>query len=147
MSDIPSGDLALRVAETLRAREGTGDALGITIDAVGEGHASVRMTVRPDMLNGHGTVHGGMIFTLADTAFAYACNSRNVTTVAAQASILFLAPARAGEVLVAEAVERQVAGRSGSYMVAVSTAEGRAIADFQGLSRSVGGPIIPSQED
>ncbi len=92
--------------------------------------------------NGHGTAHGGIIFSLADTAFAYACNSRNTATVASQASITYLTPAAAAEVLIAEAEELAVAGRSGSYAVHVFTPEGRPVAEFQGLSRTTGGTVI-----
>jgi acyl-CoA thioesterase len=83
-----------------------------------------------------------MIFSLADTAFAYACNSRNETTVAQSATIMFLAPASAGEVLIAEAQEVSRSGRSGVFQVSVKTAEGRVIAEFTGLSRAIGGPVI-----
>ena len=86
--------LARKVADHLRAREGTGKAFDIVIDEVREGYARIEMVVRADMLNGHGVAHGGMIFTLADTAFAYACNSRNVSTMANQASIVFLSPGK-----------------------------------------------------
>ena len=134
--------LARRVADTLLAREGTCPAWGLVIDEAREGYARVRMTLRDDMLNGHKTAHGGMIFSLADSAFAYACNSRNETTVAQHASISFLAPARAGDVLVAEAQELSRAGKSGVYQVSVKTAEGAVLAEFTGLSRTVGGPVI-----
>ena len=134
--------LARRVAETLLQREGTGPAWGVVIDEARVGYARVRMTVRDDMLNGHRTAHGGVIFSLADTAFAYACNARNEVTVAQSATIAFLAPAAAGDVLVAEAREASRAGRSGVYQVAVRTADGRAIAEFTGLSRTIGGPVI-----
>ena len=130
------------VVAAMLAREGTGPAWGIEIEAAGEGYARVRMTVRPDMLNGHGLAHGGMIFALADTAFAYACNSRNVASVAAQASIVFVAPAHAGDVLIAEASERAVVGRTGTYAVSVRTADGRPIADFHGMSRTIGGTVV-----
>ena len=103
------------------------------------------MTLRADMLNGHGTAHGGMIFALADSAFAYACNSRNLRTVAAQASIVFLEAAREGEVLIAEAEEQALVGRSGVYHVAVRTEDGRAIAEFTGFSRSVGREVVPDR--
>lgn len=131
-----------RIAETMLTREGTGAAWNIQIEAAGEGYSRLSMLLRPDMLNGHGTAHGGMIFALADTAFAYACNSRNQASVAAQASIAFLNPAQGGEVLVAEAREAAIAGRSGVYNVAVRTRDGRAIAEFTGLSRTIGGAII-----
>lgn len=134
--------LARRVADAMLAREGTGPAWGIAIEEAREGYARVSMRVRADMLNGHGIAHGGMIFALADTAFAYACNSRNESTVAQQASIAFLAPANAGEILVAEAQESARVGRSGSYRVSVRTDSGRTIAEFTGLSRTIGGAML-----
>jgi acyl-CoA thioesterase len=135
-------DLARRVAEAMLAREGTGPAWGLAIEDAREGYARVRMRLRADMLNGHGSAHGGMIFALADTAFAYACNSRNETTVAQSATIAFLAPAAEGDLLVAEAKEAARSGRSGVYQVSVKAADGRAIAEFTGLSRTVGGAVI-----
>lgn len=134
--------LARRVADALWSREGTGRAWGIVIDDAREGYALIRMKVRDEMLNGHQSAHGGMIFALADTAFAYACNSRNETTVAQSATIAFLAPAAAGDVLIAEAQETARAGRSGVYQVSVKAADGRVIAEFTGLSRTIGGAII-----
>lgn len=134
--------LARRVATHMLAQEGTGPNWGIVIEEAREGYARISMVVRADMLNGHRIAHGGMIFALADTAFAYACNSRNVSTVAQQASILFLAPAKECARLIAEAREEAVAGRSGAYVVTVRTAEGENIAVFQGLSRSVGGALL-----
>jgi acyl-CoA thioesterase len=128
------------------SREGTGPAWGIEIEEARTGYARIRMAIRPDMLNGHGTAHGGMIFALADTAFAYACNSRNLRTVAAQASIVFLESAREGETLFAEAEEQALAGRSGVYTVSVAGEGGRTIAIFQGFSRSIGGAIIGETE-
>ena len=135
-------DLAHEVATTMLAAEGTGPAWGIEIEEAREGYARIAMRLRPDMLNGHGIAHGGMIFALADTAFAYACNSRNLRTVAAQASIVFLGQARDGERLVAEAAEEALVGRSGVYNARVTGEDGRAIAAFQGFSRSLGGPVI-----
>jgi acyl-CoA thioesterase len=137
--------LARRVADHMLAQEGTGPAWGIVIEEAREGYARLAMTVRADMLNGHRIAHGGMIFALADTAFAYACNSRNVANVAQQASIVFLAQASAGDTLVAEATEQATAGRSGVYAVTVRTAEGLNVAVFQGLSRAVGGSLIESR--
>jgi acyl-CoA thioesterase len=138
--------LASEVARSMLAAEGTGPAWGIEIEEAQEGYARVRMTLRPDMLNGHGIAHGGLVFALADTAFAYACNSRNLRTVAAQASITFLDAAREGEVLVAEAREVALVGRSGVCNVSVRSADGRAIAEFQGFSRTVGGAVIGDTE-
>lgn len=137
-----SDALARRVADHMLAQEGTGPNWGIAIEEAREGYARISMVVRADMLNGHRIAHGGMIFALADTAFAYACNSRNVSTVAQQASIVFLAPAQEGARLIAEAREEAVAGRSGAYVVTVRTAQGVNIAVFQGLSRSVGGALL-----
>src|SRR5687767_5238807 len=128
------------------AAEGTGPAWGIEIEEAREGYARVRMRLRADMLNGHGIAHGGLIFALADTAFAYACNSRNVRTVAAQASIVFLDSAKEGEVLIAEAQETVLVGRSGVCHVHVRDAAGRAVAEFQGYSRSLGGVVIAENE-
>ena len=141
-----SDHLASRVAHAMREAEGTGPAWGVEIEEAREGYARIRMTLRADMLNSHRIGHGGMIFALADTAFAYACNGRNVRTVAAQASIVFLDAAREGETLVAEAEERALAGRSGVYIVSVRGEGGRAIAEFQGYSRSLGGPVIGEDE-
>lgn len=135
-------ELARRVADTMLKREGTGPAWDITIDDVKAGYARIRMQLRDDMLNGHHIGHGGMIFALADTAFAYACNSRNENTVAQNASISFLAPAQPGEILTAEAREVSRVGRSGVYQVSVRTVDDRVIAEFTGLSRTIGGPVI-----
>jgi acyl-CoA thioesterase len=140
-------EIAARVAEAMLAKEGTGPAWGIKIEEAREGYARIGMRLRADMLNGHGIAHGGMIFALADTAFAYACNSRNVRTVAAQASIVFLDSAREGESLVAEAEEQALAGRSGVYSVRVSGEDGRPIAAFQGYSRSLGGAVIEEERN
>ncbi len=134
-----------RIAETMLSREGTGPAWGIEIVEAGEGYSKLSMKLRPDMLNGHGMAHGGMIFALADTAFAYACNSRNQASVGAQASIAYLAPAYGGDTLVAEAREAAVAGRSGVYTVSVRTGDGRVVAEFQGLSRTIGGAVIEGE--
>lgn len=131
---------ATAVAHHLLDAEGTD--WGISIEEARLGYVRLRMTVRADMTNGHGNAHGGMIFALADTAFAYACNARNEASVAASASILFLAPAPLGAQLVAEAREEALAGRSGAYSVLVRLSDGTAIAHFQGQSRKVGGPII-----
>jgi acyl-CoA thioesterase len=136
-------ELAARVAAALHAQEATAKAWGIAIEEVREGYARVSMVVRADMLNGHDVCHGGMIFSLADTAFAYACNSRNIHTMAQQASVVFVAPARLGERLIAEAQEQARARRSGVYQVRVTKESGEDVAAFQGLSRSIGGEILP----
>jgi len=124
------------------AGEGTGPAWGIQIEEARQDYARLSMAVRPDMLNSHGIAHGGMIFALADTAFAYVCNGANHATVAAQASIVFLDKVREGETLVAEADEVVREGRAGVTRVSVRTADGRAIAEFTGYSRTLGGAVI-----
>ena len=124
------------------ADEGTGTAWGIVIEDARARYARLSMKVRADMLNGHGIVHGGMIFALADTAFAYICNGRNDKTVAAQAGIVFLGSAEEGETLIAEGEEAATAGRSGVTRVSVRTGDGRAIAEFTGYSRTLGGAVV-----
>jgi acyl-CoA thioesterase len=135
-------ELASRVAHGMLAAEGTGPAWGIVIEDTRAGYARLAMTVRADMLNGHGIVHGGMVFALADTAFAYVCNGKNEKTVAAQASIVFLGSASEGETLLAEAQESAAAGRSGVTRCTVRTSDGRPIAEFTGYSRTLGGAVI-----
>ncbi|MBO8188684.1 hydroxyphenylacetyl-CoA thioesterase PaaI [Streptomyces spirodelae] len=110
-------------------------ALGIGLIEAGEGFATVRMRVRADMVNGHGTAHGGYLFLLADTAFACACNSHGPVTVAAGADITFVAPAWEGDELLAVAQERTRYGRSGIYDVTVACGE-QVIAEFRGRSRT-----------
>jgi acyl-CoA thioesterase len=142
MSETEADALAKRVAHAMLASEGTGPAWGIVIEEAREGYSRIHMRLRADMLNGHGKAHGGMVYALADTAFAYACNSRNLRTVGAQATMVFLDGATEDEVLVAEAQEQALVGRSGVYNVSVRTDGGRAVAEFQGFSRSIGGPYI-----
>jgi acyl-CoA thioesterase len=139
---VDANELANRVAHGMLAAEGTGPTWGIRIEEARAGYARLSMKVRADMLNGHGIVHGGMVFALADTAFAYVCNGRNEKSVAAQASIVFLAAASDGETLIAEAEEVATAGRGGVTRVAVRTADGRAIAEFTGYSRTISGAVV-----
>jgi acyl-CoA thioesterase len=139
---VDANELAGRVAHAMLAAEGTGPAWGIRIEEARNGYCRLSMDVRGDMLNGHGIAHGGMVFALADTAFAYVCNGNNERTVAAQASIVFLGSARAGETLIAEGEEAAAAGRSGVTRVSVKTADGRAVAEFTGYSRTIGGPVV-----
>jgi acyl-CoA thioesterase len=138
---VDANELANRVAHQMLADEGTGPAWGIKIEEARAGYARLSMVVRADMLNGHRIVHGGMVFALADTAFAYVCNGRNEKTVAAQASIVFLGSAQEGETLIAEGEEAATVGRSGVTRVTVRTSAGRAIAEFSGYSRTLGGPV------
>lgn len=139
---MDANELASAVAHRMLADEGTGPAWGIVIEEARAGYARLSMTVRADMLNGHRIVHGGMIFALADTAFAYVCNGKNEKTVAAQASIIFLGSAGEGDTLIAQAEELSTAGRSGVTRVSVRTADGRPIAEFTGYSRTLGGAVI-----
>ena len=141
-----SDALGKTIAEKLFSLEGTAKAWDLKLEDAGAGWARASMIVRDDMLNGHGTAHGGMIFALADTAFAWACNSHNVKTFAQHASISFLSAARAGERLLAEAREQSMSGRTGVYTVNVLGEDGRVVAIFQGLSRTAGGPVIETGE-
>ena len=135
-------ELAQRVAHEMIAAEGTGPAWGLKIEEVRENYARVSMVVRGDMLNGHGYAHGGMIFSLADSAFAYVCNGANHASMAAQASIVFLDKVREGETLIAEAGQVAREGRAGVTRVAVRAGDGRTVAEFTGYSRTLGGAVI-----
>ena len=139
---MDANELARRVAHEMLAGEGTGPAWGVKIEEVREDYARISMVVRADMLNSHGIAHGGMIFALADTAFAYVCNGANHATVAAQASIVFLDKVREGETLIAEATEVAKEGRAGVTRVAVRADDGRTVAEFTGYSRTLGGSVI-----
>lgn len=139
---MDADELAKRVAHAMLAEEGTGPAWGIIIEEARAGYARLRMTLREDMLNGHRIAHGGMVFSLADTAFAYVCNGRNERTVAAQASIVFLDSANEGEMLIAEGEELSRVGRSGVTRVTVRSEDGRPIAEFTGYSRTIGGALV-----
>lgn len=134
--------LADRVAHAMLAAEGTGPAWGIHIDEAREGYARVSMPVRADMLNGHGYAHGGMIFALADSAFAYVCNGANHASMAAQASIVFLDKVSEGEILIAEAQQVAREGRAGVTRVTVCSEDGRTVAEFTGYSRTLGGAVV-----
>lgn len=133
--------MAEATAAAMWARDRAAQALGIKIVGVTPGAALLTMAVRPDMVNGHHICHGGMIFSLADTAFAYACNSYNKNTVASACHIDFLAPAKEGETLEAEAVERSAAGRTGVYDITVRVGS-RTIALFRGKSYRIAGEVI-----
>ena len=137
--------LAERVATAMFARDSASQAMGMTIAGIGPGHAELEMTVRADMLNGHAICHGGFIFTLADSAFAFACNSYNLTTVASGCSIDFIAPAREGDVLTAASRERSTSGRTGVYDIEVTNQRGEMIAFFRGKSYRIKGHIIEQE--
>ena len=139
--------LALRVAARMFENDRASRDLGMTIADVGPGHAELTMRVRADMLNGHAICHGGFIFTLADSAFAFACNSYNFNTVAQGCAIEFLAPAREGDVLTASGLERSLAGRTGVYDIDVTNQRGESIALFRGKSYRIKGHIVEPSAD
>ena len=134
--------LADAVTQAMWQRDRTSQGLGMQVISVKPGYAQLAMTVRADMVNGHHICHGGFIFTLADSTFAYACNSYNQNTVASSCNIDFLAPANEGDVLEAEAVERSLAGRTGVYDITVRTRSGKTVALFRGKSYRVKGEVI-----
>lgn len=127
------------VRDRLAANDRASHALGLQVLAVAPGSATVAMTVREDMLNGHGTCHGGLISTLADSAFAFACNSYNELTVASGFAIDFVAPARLGDVLTARCCEMSKAGRTGVYDVDIRNEQGLRVAVFRGRSYTAKG--------
>jgi acyl-CoA thioesterase len=139
--------LAQAVADGMYAKDPATQGLGMRIDAVAPGYAKLSMKVRGDMLNGHRTCHGGFIFALADSTFAFSCNSRNVATVASGCTIDYLAPAYEGDLLTAEGQERSLAGRTGVYDINVTNQEGRTIAIFRGRSYRIKGQVIGSAEE
>jgi acyl-CoA thioesterase len=124
-------------AEAMYAVDRASQALGITVSEVAAGRATATMRVRDDMVNGHDIAHGGYVFLLADTAFAFACNTHGPATVARSADITFLSPVTAGEALVAVAQERVLSGRNGIYDVTVRRACGEVVAEFRGSSRQL----------
>jgi|SRR5690606_1170789 len=138
--DAPT--LARKSAEAMWAGDRASAGLGMEIVDIGPGRATLSMTVRESMANGHGTCHGGFIFSLADSAFAFACNSHNRRAVAQHCSVSFLHPARPGDRLIAECAERARAGRGGIYDVSVRRADGTVIAEFRGHSRTVDGTWV-----
>lgn len=135
--------LAEACAAAMWADDNASRRLGMVLERVGPGEAVVSMTVTDDMTNGHGTAHGGYMFTLADSAFAFACNSHNQRTVAQHCAITFLASPSVGDRLTAVAAERIVAGRSGICDVTVTDQNGRTVAEFRGHSRTVKGTHLP----
>jgi acyl-CoA thioesterase len=141
-TSVAAQRLAERVAQALYAIDKTSQALGIRLIEIRPGFARACMLVRSDMVNGHHICHGGMVFTLADTAFAFACNSRNENTLAAAASIDFLAPAREGDELTAVASEVWRSRRNGIYEITVTDQRGARIALFRGRSARIDGNVV-----
>ena len=138
-------ELAAQVGAALFAVDrASRDLLQMELVSCEPGRAVTRMTVSAAMLNGHQICHGGLIFTLADSAFAFACNSRNLVTVAAGASIEFLRPVQLGDVLTCEGVEQVLQGRHGVYDVKVSNQRGETVAMFRGKSAQIAGTVLPA---
>lgn len=135
-------ELADRCAAAMWADDRASRALGMSRPEVAPGRARLTMTVRADMANGQGNCHGGFIASLADSAFAFACNSYDDVTVAAGFDVAFVSPGRVGDVLVATATERARFGRSGIYDVTVTRADGALVAEFRGRSRALGRPLL-----
>ena len=142
LSDEDARKLARDVADTMFAADRASRGLGLQIADVGPGFAELSMIVRPDMVNGHAICHGGFVFTLADSTFAFACNSYNRNTVAQGCSIDYLAPAHSGDVLHAVGVERSRSGRTGVYDIEVRNQHGRIVALFRGKSYRIDGHVV-----
>lgn len=145
----PADEIALaeRAGQAMYRNDAASQGLGMRLVHVGPGKASMEMRVRPDMLNGHRTCHGGFIFALADSTFAFACNSRNQATVASGCTIDFLAPGLAGDVLTARCEEQSLSGRTGVYDVVVTNQDGRRIALFRGRSYRIKGQVVLEAEE
>ncbi len=138
-----AGEIARRCAETMYAADEASRRAGVTVSDVAPGHAVARMTVRAEMINGHDICHGGYVFLLADTAFAFACNTYDAVTVAQACDIVFVEPGRLGDELVATGVERLRAGRTGIYDITVRrAADDAVVAEFRGRSRTVNRSIL-----
>jgi acyl-CoA thioesterase len=140
-----SDEWTARIVAAMRARDRAATWLGIDVLDVRAGYAQCAMSVTESMLNGHDVAHGGLIFTLADTAFAYACNARNDVNLALDCSISFATPARLGERLLAICQERTRGKRTGIYDVTVTGTDGRTIAVFRGTSYQINATILPGE--
>lgn len=138
--------MAKACADAMWQDDRASKGLGMRIERVGPGEAVISMTVRKEMTNGHGICHGGFIFTLADSTFAFACNSYDQRTVAQHCAVTFIESAHEGDVLTAHAVERSRWGRSGIYDVTVRDGTNKVIAEFRGHSRTITGRLLGSGE-
>ena len=143
---LSPGDLARACADAMWKEDNASQGLGIEIVEIGPGAAVLTMTIQPHMVNGQRIAHGGFIFLLADSAFAFACNTHNERAVAARGDITFIKPGKVGDKLVATAREISRSGRSGIYDVRV-TVDDTVIAEFRGHSRSIGGTWLPAEID
>jgi acyl-CoA thioesterase len=138
-------ELAEAVGREMYSKDRTSQFLRISLDEIRPGYARMALRVTEDMVNGHGMCHGGFIFTLADSAFAYSCNSHNHNAVASGCSIEYLAPAQIGDTLTAVGEERGLAGRTGIYDIEISNQDGKRIAMFRGKSHRIQGEVVKSQ--
>ena len=145
MNDDPQS-LADAVGREMYARDRNSHFLGVQLDEIRPGFARMHLKIRPEMTNGHNICHGGIIFALADTAFAYACNSYNHNTVASGCAIDFVAPAHSGETLTATAEERALSGRTGVYDIEVKNEQGKVVAFFRGKSYRIKGEVAAPRD-
>ena len=128
------------------AEDRASQALGMKVEKIAPGEALLSMPVRTDMTNGHGICHGGFIFTLADSTFAFACNTYDQRTVAQQCAVTFLEPVRQGEILTAHAIERNRSGRGGIYDVTVRDSKNKVVTEFRGHSRTIAGNLLAAEQ-
>ena len=138
--------IAKACAETMWAEDRASQALGMKVEKIAPGEALLSMPVRTDMTNGHGICHGGFIFTLADSTFAFACNTYDQRTVAQQCAVTFLEPVRQGEILTAHAIERNRSGRGGIYDVTVRDSKNKVVTEFRGHSRTIAGNLLAAEQ-
>jgi acyl-CoA thioesterase len=146
-ADADADAIAAEVARLMWADDRASQALGMRILEVKRGYARLEMPIRRDMTNGHGICHGGFMFLLADSTFAFACNSHNQRAVAASAEIHFLASAHEGDVLTAEGVEQHTAGRNGLYDIRVTDQHGKLVAMFRGRSATIKGRFFEENQE
>lgn len=142
---MDAGELARACAEQMWADDSASKGLGMQLISVEPGRSVLTMTITDKMVNGHNIAHGGFIFTLADSAFAFACNTYNQRAVAQHCAVTFIAPGKLGDRLTARAVEQQRFGRSGIYDITVTRDDGAVIAEFRGHSRTIEGTLLPGE--
>lgn len=142
---MDAGELARACAEQMWADDSASKGLGMQLISVEPGRSVLAMTITDKMVNGHNIAHGGFIFTLADSAFAFACNTYNQRAVAQHCAVTFIAPGKLGDRLTARAVEQQRFGRSGIYDITVTRDDGTVIAEFRGHSRTIEGALLPGE--
>jgi acyl-CoA thioesterase len=141
---MDAGEIARACADAMWAEDSASKGLGMQLISVEPGRAVLAMTITDKMVNGHNIAHGGFIFTLADSTFAFACNTYNQRTVAQHCAVTFLTAGKLGDRLIARGVERQRAGRSGIYDITVTREDGTVIAEFRGHSRTIEGTLLPA---